>query len=114
MDDYTETRNHLVQLATELELRFTKITQNVTHVNQPLSQDFAEQASELQNSEVVDFLGNFTRQELGQIKQAIQRIDQGDYGFCVKCGETISPQRLRVLPFADKCIRCATNDERLK
>lgn len=106
MADYSEERNHLVQLLAELEQRFTKITDNITHVNEPLSRDFEEQATELQNSEVVDFLGNFTRNEIVQIRQAIKRIDQGEYDVCVACGEPINPERLKILPFTAKCIRC--------
>jgi len=110
MDDYKNARNHLLSLAAELEQRLTKITHNVTHLHEPLSHDFAEQASEMQNSEVVDFLGNHTREALIQIKQAINRIDSGDYGICVNCGANISPQRLTALPFTQKCIGCAKSD----
>jgi RNA polymerase-binding protein DksA len=107
MSDYTEVRNNLVALLDELEQRFNKITENVTHANEPLSRDFEEQAAELENSEVVDFLGNFTRDEIVQVKQAIKRIDDGEYGICVSCGESIAIERLKALPFAAKCIRCA-------
>lgn len=110
MDDYTEVRNNLVALLAELEQRFNKITDNITHANEPLSRDFEEQATEMENSEVVDFLGNFTRDEMIQIKQAIKRIDDGEYGICVECGEAVLPQRLKILPFAAKCIRCAEKE----
>jgi RNA polymerase-binding transcription factor DksA len=110
MDDYTEVRKNLVALLAELEQRFHKITDNITHVNEPLSHDFAEQATELENSEVVDFLGNFTRTEITQVKQAIQRIDAGDYGLCVECGAPVQPERLKILPFVGKCIHCAEKE----
>jgi RNA polymerase-binding transcription factor DksA len=112
MDDYTQVRNQLVALLAQLEHRFNKITDNITHTNEPLSHDFAEQATELENSEVVDFLGNFTRDEMIQIKQAIDRIDRGEYGLCVECGETIQPQRLAVLPYVAQCIHCAQKNEK--
>lgn len=111
MDEYTKVRNKLVHLETQLELRFSKLTDNITHAQEPLAQDFAEQATQLENSEVVDFLGNFTRNELIQIKQAIIRLDSGDYGVCVQCGQDISPERLAALPFVDKCIGCAKRAE---
>ena len=107
MADYTEVRNNLVALLAELEQRFNKITDNITHPDEPLSRDFEEQATELENSEVVDFLGNFTRNEIIQIKQAIKRIDDGHYGICVECGEPVQPERLKILPFIAKCIHCA-------
>jgi RNA polymerase-binding transcription factor DksA len=107
MDNYTEVRNHLVELLAELEHRFHKITDNITHADEPLSHDFAEQATEMENSQVVDFLGNFTRDEITQVRQAIKRIDDGSYGICITCGEDIHPERLKALPFISKCIRCA-------
>ena len=111
MTNYTETRNNLVALLAELEQRFNKITDNITHANEPLSRDFEEQATEMENSEVVDFLGNFTRDEITQVKQAIKRIDEGEYGFCINCGEDIAPERLKALPFTARCIRCAEKGE---
>jgi RNA polymerase-binding transcription factor DksA len=110
MDNYTEVRSQLVALLAELEQRFHKITDNITHANEPLSHDFEEQATELENSEVVDFLGNFTRDEIAQVRQAIKRIDEGDYGMCVECGEPVNPERLKILPFIGTCIHCAEKD----
>ncbi len=110
MADYSEVRDHLVALLAEQEQRFHKITDNITHANEPLSRDFAEQATELENSEVVDFLGNFTRAEIVQIRQAIKRIDEGEYSNCIVCGEPINPERLKILPFTAKCIRCASKE----
>ena len=110
MADYAEVREHLVALLAEQEYRFSKITDNITHANEPLSYDFAEQATELENSEVVDFLGNLTRTEILHIRQAIKRIDDGEYSQCAVCGETINPHRLKILPFTAKCIRCASQE----
>ncbi len=107
MADYTEVRADLTALLAKLEHRFNKITDNITHANEPLSHDFEEQATELQNSEVVEFLGNFTRDEIGQVRAALKRIDEGGYGVCVRCGEPIHPERLKALPFVATCIQCA-------
>jgi RNA polymerase-binding transcription factor DksA len=34
-----------------------------------------------------------------EINEALKRIDQGTYGICEMCGETISEERLEALPF---------------
>lgn len=47
------------------------------------------------------------RARLQQIEAAIQRIDQGVYGICVRCDEEISLARLRARPEAVVCVRCA-------
>lgn len=49
--------------------------------------------------------------EFGQIERAIQRFEQGDYGICETCGCAIPIARLKVLPFAGKCVKCQQLDE---
>lgn len=49
-----------------------------------------------------------------KIKEAIQRIDEGDYGICVACGNEISEKRLIARPVATHCIDCKTELEQLE
>jgi RNA polymerase-binding protein DksA len=44
---------------------------------------------------------------LEEIDRALDRIDEGTFGRCEACGQRIDKQRLEVLPFARRCIRCA-------
>jgi RNA polymerase-binding transcription factor len=44
---------------------------------------------------------------LGQVERALQRLSDGTYGVCSSCGADIPPERLEVLPTADKCVVCA-------
>ena len=43
---------------------------------------------------------------LHKIDEALARLDDGTYGYCFECGEEISRQRLRALPFAVRCKDC--------
>ncbi|HVB57825.1 MAG TPA: TraR/DksA family transcriptional regulator [Candidatus Acidoferrales bacterium] len=47
------------------------------------------------------------RRMLDQVKTALERIKSGDYGICESCGGPIPDARLRALPWAKVCIRCA-------
>ena len=49
--------------------------------------------------------------ELTRIDAALERIESGDYGFCVNCGEEIAPKRLDFDPAAPNCIDCARGGE---
>jgi len=40
------------------------------------------------------------------VMNALQRIDEGNYGECERCGEAIAEKRLEALPFARHCIDC--------
>ncbi|MDA1312795.1 MAG: TraR/DksA C4-type zinc finger protein [Acidobacteria bacterium] len=44
---------------------------------------------------------------LGQIERAIERVEDGSYGMCVRCEEEISEPRLKVRPETPICIACA-------
>src|SRR5271166_1837861 len=48
---------------------------------------------------------------LDQVEAAIQRIEDGDYGWCEGCGEEIPKSRLNAIPYAAECVRCATEEE---
>lgn len=46
------------------------------------------------------------RWALHEIEAALHRMDDGDYGVCVACGEAIGLERLEVLPHARFCPAC--------
>ena len=43
---------------------------------------------------------------IGAIDAALMRIDDGTYGRCASCGESINGERLEALPWATLCIEC--------
>jgi DnaK suppressor protein len=45
--------------------------------------------------------------ELEKIEAAFRRLDAGEYGNCVKCGEEIGDKRLALDPAAAMCVKCA-------
>jgi len=49
--------------------------------------------------------------ELQKIAAALRRIDAGDYGDCVRCGEEIAIRRLELDPAAPLCIDCASKSD---
>lgn len=49
-------------------------------------------------------------QEIMRIQAALNRIDSGDFGYCVTCGKQIAPKRLAVDPTAPTCIQCASGE----
>jgi DnaK suppressor protein len=41
-----------------------------------------------------------------KLRGAIERLNDGAYGVCLKCEENIAPKRLKAIPWAELCIRC--------
>jgi len=111
MKEYEEVRSHLIAMLEELNLRLTRITNDIKHSDVPLEKDFAEQATQNENDEVMDYLGNSAQTEIEMIKRAITRIDNGQYGICQVCDEPISKDRLKALPYSSMCIKCASKAE---
>lgn len=46
--------------------------------------------------------------ELRRIAAALARMEAGDYGYCVECGEEIPVRRLELDPAAPCCVDCAS------
>lgn len=102
---YEEKHKHLKELEKVLVSR----VDNVSHdLNSEHSADSAEQVTERENEDVLRNLKEETQLELKQVRNALKRIETGEYGTCATCGETISPARLDALPYATLCIRCAS------
>lgn len=46
------------------------------------------------------------RKTLIQVEEALERIENGTYGKCENCGDTIPIERLEFLPYATLCVAC--------
>lgn len=45
---------------------------------------------------------------VGEIDQALERVDAGTYGRCVICGNAIPDERLEAVPWAAQCMPCSS------
>ncbi len=52
------------------------------------------------------------RRLIGKIRDALLRIDDGTFGECESCEETIGMARLKARPVTTLCIDCKTEQER--
>ena len=68
--------------------------------------DLGDQANTAYTREFFFELGNGDRRLLRDVVAALQRIDDGSFGNCERCGEAIGDKRLEALPFARHCIDC--------
>jgi len=46
--------------------------------------------------------------ERRRLRAALDRIDEGEFGYCEDCGEEIALARLELDPGATRCISCAS------
>jgi DnaK suppressor protein len=102
--EQAEIRERLINHKRELEQRVERIHE---HAREPLDPDSSEQAAQLGNVQVVAALEHEAVHEIAQIDAALRRLENGQYGACVTCGEPISPARLTAHPASAECVDCA-------
>ncbi|MGE4405927.1 TraR/DksA family transcriptional regulator [Pseudomonas sp.] len=61
----------------------------------------------LQQQAMADAYRGRAQSELVRVRLALKRIEEGDYGYCVECGEAIAAGRLEFDPANPLCIGCA-------
>ena len=96
-----ERRDQLVHLAESSEESRRPVELDQTRVGRLSRMDaLQDQAMQLET-------GRRRDAELKRIAAALARIDEGDYGTCLSCGEEIAPRRLDLDPTVSLCIDCA-------
>lgn len=99
--------SRLRKLREEMTTRIEAIETDLQHRETPVEKDFAEQATQAENNEVLDALDGEARATVFKIDSALARISEGSYGICQACGGAISAQRLEAIPYTILCIECA-------
>jgi len=59
------------------------------------------------------YMLNRELKNLKHIDNALKRINDKSYGICCYCGDEISSPRLKAIPYAELCINCKRNEERI-
>ena len=104
MKDLSDREASLRTRLAELEERLHGIEEEL---DSHQSKDWEELATEREEDEVLDGMGQSGLAEIDGIRAALDRIAEGSYGYCVKCGNEISDERLDVLPATPFCRNCA-------
>ena len=76
------------------------------------SADWEELATEREDDEVLERLGQSGEAEARQIRAALSRLDDGTFGTCLRCGDPVSTARLAAVPHAALCAACAGHSGR--
>lgn len=104
MIDLERTKTALDTKLRELMARAENIDDDL---RQPGDDDWAENAVESADDEVLEEIGDVALEEIQQIRLALDRIASGAYGVCTKCAKPIPEERLKVRPYATKCVKCS-------
>jgi DnaK suppressor protein len=97
-----ETKRHALTSAISSN---TRSTQDDDHRREVFKDPFG-MASITHDDEVVAAVMDTRARQLEEIDRALADIDAGRYGICRDCGEPIAKARLKILPFATRCVAC--------
>jgi DnaK suppressor protein len=74
--------------------------------------ELEEEAQKAHESTVLDLIEERARRQIEEIDLALQNMSLGKYGVCERCKRPISAKRLKVIPEARLCRKCALRYER--
>ncbi len=72
----------------------------------------ADSATATLNREIDYTLEENSEHVLDGINDALERIEDGTFGTCARCGKQIAEERLEAIPYATRCIDCQRLAER--
>lgn len=104
MSETAKAKDLLQSQLEELESRLQRIERDLDEPHDP---DSSERAVQMEDDDSLEGQARLVTREIASTKRALERIDAGEYGYCVQCGETISDGRLEARPEAALCINCA-------
>lgn len=64
------------------------------------------------DSDIEVVLLEMEARDIRRYKDALSRLEEGCYGYCLNCGREIKPKRLKALSFAIRCKDCEEARER--
>ena len=108
------TAEHLRELRAELDRQLAKLERSMAVTDEALRPVELDQTAvgrlsrmdSLQNQGLTKNLRERETVKLALLREALKRMDAGEYGICTACGTTIPFERLFVFPETPECAAC--------
>jgi DnaK suppressor protein len=108
--DIQKMKERLEATRAELRHRIRDLTEAHPEPVDPIEasegpQDFEETAVDFQETQQEQAIDVNERALLTEVEEALKRIENGTYGYCIVCGNPIPEKRLEALPWASRCVK---------
>lgn len=84
---------------------------HLEEATQPISPENAigrvSRMDAINNKSVSEAALRSVKKKLSSLNAALSKIDQVDFGICVRCKKAIPPARLMFMPQSNRCVHCA-------
>jgi DnaK suppressor protein len=105
MPDTNAAKARLEAQLAELEDRLSRLDRDLS---EPPDPDSSERAVQMEDDDALEGQAAVVSSDIASVRRALERIEDGSYGQCVKCGDDIAEGRLEARPEAALCIDCAS------
>ena len=107
----------LVERRDELQAEYDQTLTEITELQRErltdsAGDDQADTGTKTFEREQEISLANNLLERITQVERAIERVGEGNYGWCEKCGNAIPVERLAAFPSATLCVHCKQLEER--
>jgi DnaK suppressor protein len=107
----------LVERRDELQTEYDQTLSEITELQRDrltdsAGDDQADTGTKTFEREQEITLANNLLERITQVERAIERLGEGNYGWCEKCGNAIPVERLAAFPSATLCVHCKQLEER--
>ena len=94
------------RLLRERELIVQKLNGNDLSIDDSETPDPVDLAVRNYSKNVMLAVSENESRQLALIDEALQRVEDNEYGECQNCGKEVNPKRLTAIPWARYCIDC--------
>jgi len=107
----------LVERRDELQAEYDRSLTEITELQRErladsAGDDQADTGTKTFEREQEITLANNLLERITQVERAIERLGEGNYGWCERCGNAIPVERLAAFPSATLCVSCKQLEER--
>ena len=113
--DKRKTKSYRDRLLARRESLFSQVTEAEMSSRErdlEATQDPADMAANAYTKELLISMSANDRKLLELIDEALVRVESGEYGECVNCGEPVAEKRLDAVPWTRYCLKCQDMQER--
>jgi DnaK suppressor protein len=115
--DTQEIRNALRERHSELRTEYDQTVADIAELQRDrltdsAGDDQADTGTKTFEREQEISLANNILERINQVERALERLDEGSYGWCERCGNAIPVERLAAFPSATLCVSCKQLEER--
>jgi len=102
-----QVKEHLIKSRKKLLIRIEELKE----LTQPIAPDCAigrvSRMDAINNKSINEAAQQTAEDKLKKINVALERLNNDDFGICIRCGNPIPIQRLIIMPESSMCVHCA-------